>query len=197
MARPRIEDAYERLLASGIRLFAQRGTERVNSNAIAKRARLGVGTFYSHFADKYALLREIRVRTLDGLRRVRLEAIDSAGPDPAAQVRAAVGAAVAFAEAHPEAYRVSFGGERAGATAHGPSVSESSRPTAEALRRLRDAGRLAPDLDVALAARAYLAMEVGTLLWWLDDPARADRSLLVDTLSRMHPALAAAVSDPA
>ena len=114
MARPRIEDAYERLLASGIRLFAQRGTERVNSNAIAKRARLGVGTFYAHFADKYALLREIRVRTLDGLRRVRLEAIDSAGPDPEAQVRAAVGAAVAFAEAHPEAYRVSFGGERAG-----------------------------------------------------------------------------------
>ena len=111
--------------------------------------------------------------------------------DPAAQVRASADAAVAFAESHPEAYRVSFGRERAGATAHGPAVSESSRPTAEGLRALQQAGRLDPDLDVDLAARAVLAMEVGTILWWLDDTARADRDGLVDTLARLHPATAA------
>ena len=191
MPRPRIDDAEDRLLAAGLNLFARRGTERVNSNAIAKRARLGIGSFYAHFADKHALLREIQVRTIGALRAARVEAMQGAGADPAAQVRASADAAVAFAESHPEAYRVSFGRERAGATAHGPAVSESSRPTAEGLRALQQAGRLDPDLDVDLAARAVLAMEVGTILWWLDDTARADRDGLVDTLARLHPATAA------
>ena len=86
---------------------------------------------------------------------------------------------------------MTFGRERAGAAAHGPVVTESSRPTAEALGRLQSAGRLDPALDVELAARAYLAMEVGTILWWLEDSNRAAREALADTLARMHPAAAA------
>ena len=53
--RPSIEDAHDRLLAAGLHLFARRGTERVNSNAIAKRARLAVGTFYNHFPNKHGI----------------------------------------------------------------------------------------------------------------------------------------------
>jgi hypothetical protein len=83
---------------------------------------------------------------------------------------------------------VTFGRERAGAARHGPVVSESSRPTAEALRGLQKTGRISADLDPALAARAYLAMEVGMLLWWLEDPSRANTEALVDTLRKMHPA---------
>ena len=190
MPRPKIEDAKDRLLSAGLSLFASRGTELVNSNAIAKRARLGIGTFYAHFADKHALLREIELRTLAGLRAVRLKAVERAGEDAAQQVRASVDAVARFALRHPEAYRVTFGRERAGARARGPVVSESSRPTSQALRRLQAAGRVDPSLDPDLAARAYLAMEVGTLLWWLENPARAERDRLVDTLARMHPAIA-------
>lgn len=188
MPRPKLDHAESRLLAAGLSLFARRGTERVNSNRIARRARLGIGTFYRHFADKYALLREIELRTLAGLRQARLAAISQASPDPADQVRHAVEAAVHFAEQHPEAYRVTFGRERAGAAQHGPIVSESSRPTAEALRGLQGTGRFPADLDVDLAARAYLSMEVGMLLWWLEDPSRASAAGLIDTLARMHPA---------
>ncbi|MCR9094470.1 MAG: TetR/AcrR family transcriptional regulator [bacterium] len=191
MPRPRIEDAEDRLLAAGLNLFARRGTERVNTNAIAKRAQLAVGTFYNHFPDKHALLREIQNRTVGALRAARVEATRGAGTDPEAQVRASAGAAVAFAESHAQAYRVTFGRERAGATAHGPVVSESTRPTADGLRRLQAAGRVDPALDPDLAARAYLAMEVGTILWWLDDPSRAGRDGVVDTLVRLHPALGA------
>lgn len=189
MPRRKLENAESRLLAAGLSLFARHGTERVNSNTIARRARLGIGTFYCHFADKHALLREIELRTLTGLRQARVAAIREAGADPADQVRRAVEAAVHFAEQHPEAYRVTFGRERAGSARHGPIVSESSRPTAEALRRLQQQGRLAAELDVDLAARAYLSMEVGTLLWWLEDPSRASAAGLVDTLTRLHPAM--------
>ena len=193
MPRPRIEDAEDRLLAAGLNLFARRGTERVNTNTIAKRARLAIGTFYAHFPDKHALLREIQMRTIGALRNARVEATRGAGTNPEEQVRASAVAAVAFAESHAEAYRVTFGRERAGAAAHGPVVSESSRPTADGLRRHQAAGRLDPDLDPDLAARAYLAMEVGTILWWLDDPVRAGREGVVDTLVRLHPAQAARV----
>ena len=193
MPRPRIEDAEDRLLAAGLNLFARRGTERVNTNAIAKRARVAVGTFYKHFRDKHALLREIQIRTIGALRAARAQATRGAGTNPEAQVRASADAAVSFAESHPQAYRVAFGRERAGAASHGPVVSESSRPTAEGLRRLQAAGRLDPELDPELAARAYLAMEVGTILWWLDDPSRAGREGVVDTLVRLHPALGARI----
>lgn len=189
MPRPRIEDAEDRLLSAGLNLFARLGTERVNSNAIARRARLGIGTFYSHFADKHALLREIQMRTLAGIRGARLDALATASDEPLEQVRASAAAVLRFARSHPEAYRVTFGRERAGASTHGPVVSESSRPIEKALRRLQAAGRIDTSLDPELAARAYLSMEVGTLLWWLEDPGRAEMSALVDTLARMHPAL--------
>ena len=191
MPRPPIEDARDRLLSAALNLFARRGTERVNSNAIARRARLGIGTFYTHFPDKHALLREIQIRTVSGLRAARIDALRGAGVRPVDQVRASVGAAIDFASGHAEAYRVTFGRERAGAAAHGPVVTESSRPTAEALGRLQSAGRLDAALDVELAARAYSAMEVGTILWWLEDSNRAAREALADTLARMHPAAAA------
>ena len=42
--------------------------------------------------------------------------------------------------------------------------------------------------DSDLAARAYLSMEVGTLLWWLEDPSRASAEDLIETLVLLHPA---------
>ena len=188
MARPRLQNAKSKLLAAGLGLFAKEGTERVNSNSIARQARMGIGTFYSHFADKYALLREIELRTLAGLRAARLAAIREVGTDPTEQAEQSIDAAVHFAEQHPEAYRVTFGRERAGASRHGPIVSESARPLAGALRQLQSDGWLEAQVDVDLAARAYLSMEVGMLLWWLEDPSRATAAGLVDTLSRLHPA---------
>ncbi len=197
MPRARLDDARSRLLEAGLVLFARYGTERVNTNKIARRAGLGVGTFYTHFPDKYALLREIETRTLTGLGRVRLDALrepdsparPAADPTPLLRERTQrwIEAAVRFAERHPEAYRVTFGRERTGAAHHGPIVSESSRPTARELRRLQHAGHLPPDLDVELAARAYLAMETGMILWWLEDTARASPESLVTTLTRLHP----------
>jgi AcrR family transcriptional regulator len=190
MPRPRLEDAKPRLLASGLSLFAKLGTERVHSNAIARRAKVGIGTFYAHFDDKYALLQEIQIRTLEGLRDARLAAVRAARPTPEAQVTAAIRAVLEFAQRHPEAYRVSLGRERAGDTKHRPVVSESVRPTAEVLRRLQAEGRIDPDLNADLAARAYAATEVGTVLWWLEDRTRAPVPELVDTLSLLHPVFA-------
>ncbi len=185
MPRPRLEDARSRLLVAGLGLFASHGCERVNSNAIARAAGLGIGTFYLHFANKYAVLRELQLRTLAGLRDARAAALPAAEPGA---VRATISAAVEFARDHREAYRVCFGRERAAAAHHGPVLSESARPIAQVLRALQQTGEVDSALDVELAARAYLAMEVGLLLWWLEDPKRAEVGGLVETLVRLHPA---------
>ena len=196
MPRAPLRDAEPRLLAAGLRLFSRLGCERVNSNAIAREASLGVGTFYAHFADKYALLRSLQLRTLDGLGVARRSALADAGRDPRDQVQSAAFAAVSFAERHADAYRVTFGRERAASAARGPVLTESSRPLAQALASLQATSQLDPALDVALAARAYLAMEAGTLLWWLEDSARARRSEIVDTLARLHPVAMAGRPSP-
>jgi AcrR family transcriptional regulator len=191
MPRPALPDARDRLLAAGLHLFSRRGAERVNSNAIARRARLGVGTFYSHFADKYALLREIQARTLAALHAARVEALRGAGTQPAQQVGAAARAAVGFAGTHPEAYRVTFGRERPSvAPGRHPIVSDSCRPVEEGLRRMQATGQLDAALDPSLAARAYQATETGLILWWLEDRQRATPEALVEILTRLHPALA-------
>lgn len=195
MPRSKIADAEERLLASGLSLFARDGTERVNTNAIARRAGVGVGTFYTYFEDKYALLREVQVRTLTGIRAARTAALQGVAHNPRAQVEATVSAVVHFAERHPEAYRVTFARERPGTAHHGPVMSESIRPTAEGLKRLQRRGALPVDFDPELAARAYHSMEVGTLLWWIENPRRGASAQLIHTLSLLHPALAAAVID--
>lgn len=200
MPRPKLEDARSRILVAGLGLFATHGCERVNSNAIARAAGLGIGTFYLHFANKYAVLRALQLRTLEALREARGRALlaegrAARGLDDEAWVRSPIAAAVAFARDHPEAYRVCFGRERAAVSHSGPVLSESARPIARALRNRQARGQLDPALDPDLAARAYLAMESGLLLWWLEDPKRASEASLVETLVRLHPARATGQSE--
>lgn len=194
MPRPKLEDARDRLLDVGLELLARHGLAGVNTNAIARRAGVGVGTFYAHFTDKHALHRALQLRTVAELQEARRRAVARLGPgaDPVMQVDAAVRAAVHFARDSPDAYRVTFGREHRGParTRSRPAVSESSRPTADRLRRMQTEGHLDPDLDVDLAARAYAAMEAGLLLWWLEAPERAIAEDLVATLVRMHPVVA-------
>jgi AcrR family transcriptional regulator len=191
MPRPRLQDARDRLLEAGLELLARDGLSGVNTNAIARRAGVGVGTFYGHFTDKHALHRALQLQTLAELQEARRRAVARLGPgaDPVTEVDGAVRAAVHFARDRPDAYRITFGREHRGPARvrSRPAVSESSRPTADRLRRMQAGGDLDPDIDVDLAARAYAAMEAGLLLWWLEAPERAIAEDLVATLVRMHP----------
>ena len=159
-------------------LFARDGYERVNSNQIARDAGVGVGTFYRHFEDKPALV--------DALMLQAWEEIGRAMPGPEVEqplevAEAATRAAVGYAEAHPERFRAAF------ARGRRSKVSLSLRPVERRFRQLAEQGLVSPELEPAVAARAWWAMISGTLLWWLEDRDRADAESLIATLQRLHP----------
>jgi AcrR family transcriptional regulator len=50
------------------------------------------------------------------------------------------------------------------------------------------AGQLPPELHPAVAAQAIAAMHSRVIAWWVEDPTRATRDEVIETLCRMHPA---------
>ena len=58
----------------------------------------------------------------------------------------------------------------------------------ESLRQRAQAGQVAAELHPSVAAQAIAAMHSRVIAWWMEDPARATRDEVIETLCRMHPA---------
>src|SRR4030095_7891856 len=70
------EETRERILEAASRLFRERGIDAVGLAKIMAEAGLTVGTFYTHFESKEALLQEALLRSLDA----RHEALEQTLP---------------------------------------------------------------------------------------------------------------------
>ncbi len=187
-----------RLIDAATALFAEAGSLAVNSNMIARRAEVGVGTFYQHFADKREVQQAVVLDALESLGRA-LAALTPTG-SVEEQVEGVIGCVLDFALEDPSRFRVAFGPDaglsrvplRASeGAASRPHVGFSTRATERRLREMKDAGLLDPALDPEVAARAFVAMQNHVVCWWLEDPRRASREALVANLTLLHPALAA------
>ena len=192
-ARQRAE-TRRRLVAAGTDLFAREGLHRTTSTRIARAAGVAAGTFYLHFADKHALFREIAFDALARLRSRLAAANASAGPDLQAQLRARMAELVAFAEEQRPLVRILFG--RGDEAALGEELLDELYADVEATLRQRiDEGQADPGLHPSVAARALLAMWSRVVAWWVEDPSRAPRDAVVETLIRLHPVHRAGASE--
>src|SRR6476620_8836734 len=72
------EAARERIVEAASRLFREHGIAAVGLAKIMAEADLTVGTFYTHFKSKEALLREALLRSLDARREAVEGALGSA-----------------------------------------------------------------------------------------------------------------------
>jgi AcrR family transcriptional regulator len=120
-------------------MFADRGYDQVTTHQIAARARVSVGALYRYFRNKQAVLHEVYVREVSGLRDRILSgfsAVELVGADPRQVVRKALGLVFRVSAERPGLRRV---------------LAEQSRkiPQLAALRRLADA-------EVQASARAVL-----------------------------------------
>jgi len=185
-ARSRAE-TRRRLIEAGTERFARDGLHGTTSTQIARAAGVAAGTFYLHFPDKQALFRAIAFDTLAQLRGRMAAAAEAAGSDVQLQLRARMETLVAFAAEQRDLVRIVFGrGHEAGTL--GEEMADALFPGVEArLGERIEEGLADPGLHPAVAAQSLLAMWTRVIAWWGEDPSRAPREAVVQTLVRLHP----------
>jgi AcrR family transcriptional regulator len=175
-----------RLLDAATRLFAEGGLHRVTSHEIAREAGVAAGTFYLHFRDKADVHRQIVFQAVEEL-VVRVQnAVAAAGPAPALLLRARAEAIVDFAESHHALVRVLFGRDTESASIGEDALSRLTDGLEARLRLEQQEGRFPSDLDPAVCARAHVGMTAHLIDWWTQDPRRAPRERIVETLLRLQ-----------
>ena len=181
----------DRILSRGCELIAECGLEGVNTNSIARSAGVGVGTFYRHFEDKHAFLRACMTEGLESLQADLLAAqAATAGADVREQVRASLVAFVGFAVRDPARFRLMFSLGHSLSPRFRGGRGLSHRAVERALYGMQERGDVDPGLNPAVAARAFTAAQSQSVLWWLQDPDAPEESDLIETLVRLHPAIA-------
>ena len=178
---PRRAATRDRLRTSGIELFAQRGLHGITTHDIAHNAGLAAGTFYLHFSDKQSLFREIVLEAMDELRGHLLTATQSAEAGDSA--RAYSTALVDFAARNGALIRVLFSGDGdASALEH-----DVLNTFAESLSKTRiQRGGVPAGANPAVFGQALVGMFARVVAWWVEDPNRATREEVIETLTRIQ-----------
>lgn len=183
-ARSRIQ-TRQRLLDSATRLFAERGLHGVTSHDIARAAGVAAGTFYLHFRDKTDVYRHIVFHALESLQQQVQQAVAGA-PAGALTLKARAEAIVAFAERNRDVVRIIFSTDTEAASVEADALASLAAGLEARLRRERDEGTFPADLDPAVCARAHVGMTAHLIDWWTQDPSRASRDAIVETLVRFR-----------
>jgi AcrR family transcriptional regulator len=182
---PRAEATRARLLEAGRELFAEHGPYDVTSHAIAARAGYASGTFYLHFKDKLALFSELAEDAASELES-RLRALATDENDPYTIMKTQAEVLVGFAEDQRELLRIMFhpGSEVASV---GSGILERLAKGVSQRRRDAVAAGLAQDcFDSDVLAQAIVGMWAHVLAWWAEDPSRASRDAIIDTLTHFQ-----------
>ncbi len=107
--RPRFKagaELRERILEAAGRLFAEAGYQNVSMRKIAEDAGCSQMAAYRHFADKDALIRQLRMDSYNQFATVyqRLEHVT----EPAERLKQTLGEFVRLAASHPREYRLAY-----------------------------------------------------------------------------------------
>ena len=174
-----------RLLESGRKLFAERGLHGVTSHDIAGGAGVAAGTFYLHFKDKEALFREIADETIE-LLRARLLAATRDAKTLRAGVPAFVEALVGFAEENRDLVRILFSRDAEAAGIEADVLNELAATIAENRRERIARGEQPAELDPDVLSQALVGLLARVIAWWVEDPDRASRETVIQTLTRIQ-----------
>lgn len=179
------ERTRARLLASGKELFARRGLHGVTTHDIARHASVAAGTFYLHFKDKTELFREIALETMADLRRL-LDLANPPGLSLRDGVRARVEAIVTFAEDNRDVMRIIFGNDTDAAQVESELLDQLAADIARGRSQKVQEGEMPPEIDPGVLSQALVGMVARVVRWWLEDPTRASRATVIESLARIQ-----------
>lgn len=180
----RRKETRRRLVEAGTVAFAEIGLHGITTAQIARRAGVGTGTFYLHFPDKHALFEEIVFAAIAELRarQDRAAAARTAGTD---ELRARLEELVSFTEEKRDLIRVVFSrGSESAAIAQ--EIHDRVASGVEAWLTHLVKQRELP-IHPGAAAQARAATLIRVIAWWAEDPTRATRQEIVDTLLHLQP----------
>lgn len=172
-----------RLLEAAVVAFAERGYHGISVRDLTAAVGIQGGSFYAHFPSKEELLFELMRLGHEGHQAAIRDALLDAGADPAAQLRAATRANVAFQASWPLLVIVCNGELHALTPEHRGHIIGLRQGTGEpfiaVIARGNEAGSFhCDDPWLALSAIAAMGIRVG---WWYRPPAlRGEDSPLSD-----------------
>lgn len=175
----------ERLLEAGRALFAERGLHGVTSHDIAAHAGVAAGTFYLHFRDKAALFRVIAEQSI-ALLRERLDAATRDARGSREAVPAFSEALIAFAEENRDLVRMLFSRDSEAAAVEADVLRELADSIAAARRARIASGEMPPELHPEILAQALVGLLARVVAWWVENPGRASRRSVVETVTRIQ-----------
>ncbi len=150
-------DLRRHLIAVAERLLEERGVEGFTLRECARRAEVSPSAPAHHFGSASGLLTAVAALGFDGLAEAQEQALETAGAEPGARLRAIGGAYIRYAVAHPARFRVAFGDlplDKAD-----PALNEAGARAIGVLRRELEAARGGPSQptgDPAFAAAMAL-----------------------------------------
>lgn len=160
----RAQHTVAAILEATARILEERGLEAANTNAIAARAGISVGSLYQYFGSKDAILAQLaRDTEIETAEQLEQAALSTDGLPFAERVRHLIHRAFAIAFARPQLGHVlSFHESRMSKDAVFSSATDRMVKTiAQVLERHRDSHART---DYALAARDVLAIVEGMAL---------------------------------
>jgi AcrR family transcriptional regulator len=185
-AADRVAERRALLLDAGLELLGTQGLAGTTVRGVCAAARLNARYFYESFPDIDALVVAVFDRVVEDLRRHGESAVDAAGNDPVARVRALVSSTVQFVDTDRRRARVLY---------------VEGRGHDQLLRRRWESGSLIAGLiateaggeEPGSAHRIVAAFLVGgfseLLIRWLDGDIPVDREGLVHAATELFLAL--------
>lgn len=175
----------QRLVEAATRLFAEKGLHGVTSHDVARAAGVASGTFYLHFRDKTEVYRHIVFHTIEELAQLVQHAVRGAATTILA-MRARAETIVSYAEANRDLVRIIFSTDSEAASIEADALARLATGLENRLRREQEEGNFPRDLDPVVCARAHVGMTAHLIDWWTQDPSRASRDDVVETLVRLR-----------
>lgn len=182
-------ETRRRLMEAWRELLVENPPANVSIKDITDKAEVSVGSFYSHFKDKGNLTQIVALDCFAKLVRELSLIPSQIVDDVESRVRAAIELLVSFAERYPGEFRFLWGLL--------PADTDEGR---EFLRLWEEFWEsqidntlgeyivnrpLSANVNHAVASRAIWGMGEKVVSWWIADPSRVSRDVMVRTLTHM------------
>jgi len=176
----------KRIVEAAKELMAINGVENTSIAAIAEKAEVATGTVFFHFEDKEGLISEIVFEGAEDLHN-RLQNISQLPfSNIEESVRRHTETIVGFVEGNLNWARIALSSETIASSIGADVELYLAMEQEDALRRGMTVGYFRQDISVEVAAQAVLGLLMQTLRWWIRDPRKASREIVVDTITKLR-----------